>query len=103
MSDATRPNARCETQVGGVRCGKAFHQHVHGACPELPGGTFRKHHTRPNAASQSFSAVEVDVLDQMLKGLLSKRDLTQVVRSEAFRNVARKVGVMRERVKGGAL
>jgi hypothetical protein len=91
----TRPMTRCVRDA----CNAPFHEHVDGACPNGSGSRFRKRLTRANAASQSFSADEVEVLARILKGLPLREDMRLITRLPVFLSVARKVQVMSERVK----
>lgn len=50
------------------------------------------------AASQSFLADEVRLMDQLVSGLMRGADVRVLTRSPHFANFARKVKIMRERV-----
>ena len=100
-----RPRTICRR----TRCGYAFSQHLlidgtesEYACPNGTGETFRRNPTSKGAASQSFSAEEINALHTIVTGLVRRADLTQVARSKVFASVARKVGVMSARSKAGA-
>lgn len=83
-----------------TRCAEPFDKHgPNGECPQNSVKTFRKHPTNANAASQSFSEEEVSLLDQLLTGLRSKRDLSILARHPAMGSIARKVMGMRNSIK----
>jgi hypothetical protein len=107
MHTRTTPDLRC------LRCNQLRSEHTAaGADPRngrrcSDGAFFRNKHQPPTrtpskytrrGASQSFSETEIVLLDSILVGLLSKKDLSILIRSSAFTSVLRKVNVMKATV-----
>lgn len=96
----TRSTTRCaRSRRGQQPCGRPFSEHdpVTLACPDGSGHVFRKDKLQPTRASVSFSKVEIDALDFMLKGLRTGKDLRIAVRAAQVEltGVERKLGAMR--------
>jgi hypothetical protein len=53
----------------------------------------------PRRVAQSFSPEEVQILDMLLRAALTGSDVKIITRRPAFKNLARKALVMRQRVE----
>lgn len=67
-------------------------------CPDRSGRTYSRHRVRI-APSQSFSEVEVVVLDFIFRGLASGKDVAMAARHKAFGGLASKIMRMRIRAE----
>ena len=100
---ATRANTRCRQGLGTpTACNRPFHEHGAGrACPDDSGRRFRKLEGKGRAGT-SFNAAEVELLDQIRKGLVHRgRDLSHLTRHPAFNALANKVSAMRASLGAG--
>jgi len=80
------------------RCGVQFDRHE----ASTAAGCVFQQRTKSLAASQSFSAAEVAVLDNLLRGVLrltNGKDLVVMLRGPAGSNVVRKVASMSRAIK----
>lgn len=50
-------------------------------------------------ASQSFTVGQVNLLDQLIAGMLRGADVSALARAQEFKEVARKVGVMKRTIE----
>lgn len=78
------------------RCGLARDAHPTNLCAD--GRGFLAHQN--GGVSNSFTVDQARLLDQLLKGLLSGRDVTGLVRHAAFPGLAAKATRMVDRLKG---
>lgn len=83
-----------------TRCAVPLSQHgPDGECPQNPAKRFRKHPSAPNSASQSFSAQEVMLLDQIIQKLHVGGDTSALVRHPAMANLARKARALSKSIE----
>jgi DNA-directed RNA polymerase subunit RPC12/RpoP len=87
-----RPTTKCQHE----NCHRRFDEHTEApdhACPNGSGRRFRLHGRRRGAASNSFTAAEIDALATLVENA-PRCELPTLTRSKAFASLARKVLAM---------
>lgn len=87
MSLRPRDTTKCR------RCQRQYAEHEQRSCPDGSGRVFDSQR-RLLGASNSFTEVEVMLLERILKGLPMREDLRVIARSGEFGSLVRKVQAM---------
>ena len=95
-----RGNAKCRRIHEGKECGYRLSEHSDGRCPGSM--TEAEYLVRRNATARislSMSAEEIELADEILRGIPQGKDFRVVARSSAFQKLARTVLVTAQRSK----